>query len=324
MNKTKPVATAGKAPGQKQILQWHPAFYADVQIELAENASNLMFENEHQLSTKPMEVDVVIIKKEAEYPIHKNIGRIFRKYNLIEYKSPEDYLSIDDFYKIYGYACFYKADTETADSISIGELTITFVCHQYPRMLSRHLENIREYSIEEKDEGIYYIKGDIIPIQLLVISELSPEKNLWLSSLADRLSSGETVRKLLKDYRGKQKNPLYRSVMDIIVRANKAYFEEVNGMCDALEEMMEEMMKDKLEEMMKDKVEDMIKDKMDCMKEQAEEQARSEVTAQMNTLILKLSQLGRIEELVKAASDEEYEKRLFEEFGLLPCADIEK
>lgn len=91
-------------------------------------------------------------------------------------------------------------------------------------------------------------------------------------------------------------------------------------MCDALEEMMEEMMKDKLEEMMKDKVEDMIKDKMDCMKEQA----RSEVTAQMNTLILKLSQLGRIEELVKAASDEEYEKRLFEEFGLLPCADIEK
>ena len=170
--------------------------------------------------------------------------------------------------------------------------------------------------IEEKDEGIYYIKGDIIPIQLLVISELSPEKNLWLSSLTDRLSSGETVRKLLKDYRGKQKNPLYRSVMDIIVRANKAYFEEVNGMCDALEEMMEEMMKDK--------VEDMIKDKMDCMKEQAEEQARSEVTAQMNTLILKLSQLGRIEELVKAASDEEYEKRLFEEFGLLPCADIEK
>ena len=115
MNKTKPVATAGKAPGQKQILQWHPAFYADVQIELAENASNLMFENEHQLSTKPMEVDVVIIKKEAEYPIHKNIGRIFRKYNLIEYKSPEDYLSIDDFYKIYGYACFYKADTETAE-----------------------------------------------------------------------------------------------------------------------------------------------------------------------------------------------------------------
>ena len=95
-------------------------------------------------------------------------------------------------------------------------------------------------------------------------------------------------------------------------------------MCDALEEMMEEMMKDKLEEMMKDKVEDMIKDKMDCMKEQAEEQARSEVTAQMNTLILKLSQLGRIEELVKAASDEKKKKRLFEEFGLLPCADIEK
>ncbi len=95
-------------------------------------------------------------------------------------------------------------------------------------------------------------------------------------------------------------------------------------MCDALEEMMEDMMKDRLEDMVKDRLEDMMKDKMDFMKEQAEEQARSEVTAQMNTLILKLSRLGRIEELVKAASDEEYEKKLFEEFGLLPCVDMEK
>lgn len=44
-----------------------------------------------------------------------NIGRIFRKYNIIEYKSPVDYLGIDDFYKVYGYLCFYKADTQEED-----------------------------------------------------------------------------------------------------------------------------------------------------------------------------------------------------------------
>ena len=77
---------------------WHSAFYAGIQIELEDEADNLVFENEHQLSTQPMEIDVLIIKKETDRPVKKNIGRIFKKYNIIEYKSPDDSLSVDDFY----------------------------------------------------------------------------------------------------------------------------------------------------------------------------------------------------------------------------------
>ena len=93
-------------------LQWHPAFYAGLQIELAEEAQYLSFENEHQLGTKPKEIDVLIIKKDPNVVLKKNIGKIFRKHNIIEYKSPEDYLSIDDFYKVLGYGCFYKSDVK--------------------------------------------------------------------------------------------------------------------------------------------------------------------------------------------------------------------
>ena len=79
------------------LRQWHPAFFADIQIELEA-------EREHQLGTKPMEIDALVIKKKSDIPINKNIGRIFRKYNIIEYKSPTDYISINDFYKVCGYA----------------------------------------------------------------------------------------------------------------------------------------------------------------------------------------------------------------------------
>lgn len=48
---------------EKKLLQWHAAFFADIQIELAEKAQYLEFENEHMLSTKPMQLDVLIIKK---------------------------------------------------------------------------------------------------------------------------------------------------------------------------------------------------------------------------------------------------------------------
>ncbi len=44
------------------VLQWHPAFYADIQIELEAEAGLLIFENEHQLGTKPKEIDVLCKK----------------------------------------------------------------------------------------------------------------------------------------------------------------------------------------------------------------------------------------------------------------------
>lgn len=46
----------------KSILQWHPAFYAGIQIEFEKERDKLIFENEHQLGTKPKQIDVLIIK----------------------------------------------------------------------------------------------------------------------------------------------------------------------------------------------------------------------------------------------------------------------
>ena len=34
---------------ETDVTYWHPAFYADIRIELAEEAEHLIFENEHQL-----------------------------------------------------------------------------------------------------------------------------------------------------------------------------------------------------------------------------------------------------------------------------------
>ncbi len=226
-----------------RILQWHPAFYAGLQIELEAEADLLVFESEHQLGTRPKEIDVLIVKKEKEVPIRKNIGKIFRTHNIVEYKSPSDYLSVDDFYKVYGYTCFYKADTTKIGSIGIQDITITLVCHRYPRSLIRHLKEERGYDIGKEEDGIYYITGDKIPIQLILTKELSEEQNLWLKSLTDDLEKPETAKCLIDQYRKHKGNNLYKSVMNLIVSANKSKFEEAKTMCEALEELM----KDELE-----------------------------------------------------------------------------
>ena len=128
-------------------IEWHPAFQATIQIEFENESDKLIFESEHLLSKKPMQIDELIIKVKDHEVIEKNIGKIFRKYNIIEYKSPDDHLIINDFYKVYGYCCFYQADTEKVLEISPQELTITFICNHYPRKMIQHLQKYRKLEI---------------------------------------------------------------------------------------------------------------------------------------------------------------------------------
>ncbi len=242
----------------EKLLQWHQAFYAGLQIEFQTYIDGLVFENEHMLGTKPMQIDVLVVKKNSQVKIEKNIGRIFRTYNIVEYKSPDDYLSTDDFYKVYGYCCFYKADAIVEDQIPIDELTITFVCYHYPRKMIQHLEGKREWTVMKQENGIYYIEGDIIPMQLIVVPELSDEKNLWLHSLTNRIDTSETAQKLVDEYEQHRTNRLYESVMDVIVRSNRDKFQEVDSMCQALYELFEDQLEQKVVEMAEQRAAEMV------------------------------------------------------------------
>ena len=290
---------------EKTTLQWHPAFYAGIQIELAEEAHYLSFENEHQLGTKPKEIDVLIIKKNPNVTIKKNIGRIFRKHNIIEYKSPEDYLSIDDFYKTLGYGCFYKADVENVDAIKAREITISFVTKRYPIKVIRHLEKEKQLQVHKIENGIYYVEGDYFPIQFIVTSRLSEEENFWLCNLTDDLRETGKARKIINRYTDYPNNNLYQSVMEIIVKANREVFEEVSDMCDALYDLV----KDKVKEQIKEEVREEVKAEV---KEEVKEEVKAEIKEQT---ILKLVKDGLLD-WVEAAkyldlSEDEVRERMW-------------
>ena len=195
-------------------IQWHPAFDAALQIEFGDEAKYLEFDPEHLISKKPMQIDV-LVKNEKHVKLRKNIGRIFRQYNIIEYKSPEDDLDIDDFYKTYAYACLYKSDTETVDLIPADELTITFVCYHYPRNMLRKLEQDRKFSVEQQDSGIYYLIGDAIPIQLVIVPKLSKEHNYWLNNLRNDLKAGSEIKNFIESYSKNKNSKLYQVIKQL-------------------------------------------------------------------------------------------------------------
>ena len=227
-------------------LQWHPAFCSSLQIELA--GEPLEFMNEYNLTRKPLQIDVLVIKKVAARTIQKSIGKLFRIHNIVEFKGPHDKLSINDYYKVLGYACIYQANTKTVMEVPPDEITMTFVINHYPRKLVRWLQKMYKSNVEQKYPGIYYLTGLPFPTQVIVIKRLSKAENKWLSRLRTDLKVVEDLNVLAEEYSEKQSDPLYATCMDVIVRANRGCYEkEGEVMCEAIRELMFEFMGDQLE-----------------------------------------------------------------------------
>lgn len=232
---------------EKRKLQWHPAFGAALRITLKEEMEFLEMHEEYLLSKKPPQIDILIVKKLRDLPVKKAIGRIFRQHNIIEYKAPGDYLSINDFYKVYGYTCFYQSNTDKIKEIDPKELTITFVCSRYPREMLNHLLAVRGIHVENKDRGIYYLTGDAIPMQLLITRELTQEENFWLKNLRTDLKAGREIQNIVAKYEQNRHSKDYAAVMDLITRANWKEMEVERKMCDALRELFAEELKEENE-----------------------------------------------------------------------------
>ena len=208
-------------------ISWHPAFVEALQMELQEYRDDLEFVSEYPLAAEPLKIDCIVIKKAKGAVIKKNIGAIFREWNVIEYKSPGDYVSVADFYKVYGYTCLYAS----FERIPITSLTVTFVESRHSQKLLRHLRDERGYAVAENHPGIYTVTGDVLPIQVIDSRRLPADENLWLKSLSDRLDKGAFSRISSEIYR-QGKAAQIAAYLDVIARANTKTMKEVMQMSD--------------------------------------------------------------------------------------------
>ena len=53
---------AGRKDSTSKDIQWHPAFVSPMNPEFLENRKDLVFEREYNLNTRPLEIDLLIIK----------------------------------------------------------------------------------------------------------------------------------------------------------------------------------------------------------------------------------------------------------------------
>ena len=213
-----------------------------MQIELSDEAEFLQFFKEYSLTDGPLRADTLIIKKDPERRIQKNIGQIFRRFNVVEYKNPWESLTVRTYYQAVSYAAVFQSHTDRENAVLPEEITLTLVGNHYPRKLFRFLEDFYNARIEQSFSGIYYVEGAVFPTQVIVQKELPAEENVWLSRLRQDLKMEIDVAALAQAYRGKEENPLYSEAMDLIVNANWELYKESEKMCNALNELFADKM----------------------------------------------------------------------------------
>lgn len=240
--------------------QWHQGFYGAAELEFRQDKDNLIFDTEHYLSKEPLRMDMLIIKKKKDYSTQNPIGHLFKKHNVIEYKSPNDGLTIDDLTKTVGYACLYKSLAEKTDEIPLSEITVSLIRERYPKRLMKALAD-NGYTISEYCPGIYYVTGNLLFATQIIVTNYLGREHQWLRVLSahakeeDIISFAYASTNLTTQGEHNNADAIYQ----VSVMANYEMYEELKRrkplMCEALKLLMKNELDESMEKGMEKGIE---------------------------------------------------------------------
>lgn len=230
----------------KQMLDWHSGFYAAAKFEFRNEPFN--FEREYPLNKMPICIDVLISSKPG-YVSENDIARIFRRVNIIEYKSPKDELTYVQFFKTLSYASLYIGNRLAADVLP-KDITMSIFRDTYPKALFDYFKE-NAFEILQYKPGIYHIKGDIpFPVQIVVTSKLGNMEHLALKMLTKKLRADEAAAfiNMAKELQNEADKDNVDAVLQISVNVNSKIYDDIRkgnpNMCQALRELMKEELRE--------------------------------------------------------------------------------
>jgi len=221
-------------PQQEDKLKhwWHPPFYQGLIAVLDPTEEALGFQDEHRLSKESLRIDVVVTAKSEVVPANHVLAEQFKGHNLFEYKAHNDTLTVQDYTASIGKGHLYSAFC----NVPLDDITVTFVLHKHPRNVIHYLKNVRKFMVEDKENGLFHVSGDVFPVQILVSKK---DDNVILRNLHDNLTPAEIVETInaFEKLRPGEKN-VY---VERIILANLSAYKEALEMYPTLKEAFFEL-----------------------------------------------------------------------------------
>lgn len=94
---------------------------------------------------------------------------------------------------------FYAAvQAELEEEKELLTFTNEYQLGTKPREVLKYLNRREGHTVEKVENGIYYVRGSLVPIQIIVLNQLPAGKNLWLRVLTNNLREKNVARRMLK------------------------------------------------------------------------------------------------------------------------------
>ncbi len=232
-----------------------------MKAEYAEKGLTMdVFDQEVPLGVEPVRLDMVV---KTKGPLSDPLGSFYRVHNIHEYKSPDDSLSVDEFYRALTYPLHYKYYDRKVNEILLKELTLTIVRHAYPRDMIKALKadgfkvEPRKNPKGEEYPGIYEVSGKLpVPTQLVVTSQL-PDGEYESLKLLSKDATPEMAARYLEKVNKSSDDFIQRnggSVLYYCFQINPGLEQKLKDMGINVE-VMSEMLQQVIEEERKDAAE---------------------------------------------------------------------
>ena len=233
---------------------WHAGFEALLRIETHKYADRVHISTEEEIGEVPPRTDFVILVEDEQVEWEKEIFRIFRKINILEYKNPHDALNRRVIRKVCGYANLYIGAAEHENERPENQVTLSiFRAVKNPELFDE-MENDGTL-VRDETPGIYHVNGYTnLPFQIVITGELKGEEYAAYRALTDKADAAD-VMQIIEDVGQEMDDAVrehYRVVLRLVAVRNPQFIEAIKrGDIMSYEEMdniLMEIVKDKVDE----------------------------------------------------------------------------
>ena len=230
-------------------IDWHAGFVSAMKLEFVENEKDLIYDEEHHVANRAQRIDLLIIKNNNSVKIHNPLGAIFARYNICEYKGPDQSLTYSDFYKVIAYTSLYLGETQKGENHDSVEYTMTFVRESHPYSLFKRLTN-DGIIVTDNGQGIYRLSNNLpFATQVIITKEIPDVNRSWIKCLTKKGTVSNLDAIMANTPKLDNHNKSYAdSVMDIFTSANTRLVKEQikePAMCNAVNELFADQIKEK-------------------------------------------------------------------------------
>ena len=177
------------------------------------------------------------------------IFRIFRKTNILEFKSPDDDLNESILWKVVGYAGFYISKF----NVPADEVTLTLFRGAKPVKL---LKDMQDFIEPDEAKGIYHIKDWKVsfPIQIVVTTELEGTEYAGFRAISKN-PKPEDVRQILSEVLNERNVNVinwYRDYLDLFSKLDTEMIEDAKRRYPEMAKTWRDIFKPEIDEWMAD------------------------------------------------------------------------